>query len=158
MPEQLTNSRRKAFEAIFTDLAAAETNEDKARVTFALTEPMLEAQKVMNRYKRRLAYALEQKNTAYGLAAVHAFERDLVATAIRGGRTTPTLVNAEETLLRRAAGFASSQAFTRELEEDFPITAIRKMRELKAWLDENLERMDQEIEAAAVEAPSFPSP
>lgn len=158
----LTDRRRESFEEMFIDLgearAAADRREDVSRVMYALTEPMLPAQQAMNAYKRRMLHASESGNTVHGIAAVHAFQRDLLLCANKDGAGTHFLRDARHSMLRRAADTASSNAFSKELDcAPSGIAAIQTLREFEAWLDENLDEMDREI-AAAEEASLNPAP
>lgn len=155
---RLTDRSRRVFDGMFVDLAQAKADgrkEDAARVAFALTEPMLSAEKALNAYKMRIAHVLETGNTLYGIAAVHAFQRDLASCIQPEGRVRNTLTHPEATMLLRAADIASAKAFWREAStKASPIGAQAFVKDFEVWLDEKLDEMDAEIALHNEEPPS----
>jgi len=141
----LTQKERDAFESMFLDLASAKAEgrrEDAARIAFAITEPMVAAQKALNRFKRRVAIALESGNTSYGLAAVQAFKNEMLECALRDGQAR-TVRSRKQDLLMRAADIASKNALSGELDaKPSYFEANRMLRGLEKWLDEKLDEMD----------------
>lgn len=152
----LTQKERNIFEALFVDMAEAKANgrrEDVARAAFAIMEPMKPAQEAMNRYKRRVSFAIESGNTAFGLAAVQAFQNDLLACAARGDQLAKKFRMEDGCLSRRAADLASNNAVSREIDfQPSFIQANRVKQGLEAWLGEKLAELDALI--AAEDSPS----
>lgn len=160
----LTQKERDTFEAMFLNLGSAKAEgrrDDAARVAFAITEPMLAAQKALNRFKRRTAFALESGNTAHGLAAVQAFKNELLECALRDGQAGRMVRSTKKDVLMRAADFASKNALSGELDAKSSYLEVnRMMRGLEKWLEEKLEEMDALISEEGNEAdgPSAPAP
>lgn len=145
----LAQKDRAAFQAMFDDLALAKAEgrkEDAARIAFALMEPMVPAQEALNAYKRRIAFALESGNTAFGLAAVRAFRNAMIECATRDGQAGRIAWSGNKDLLTRAADLASRNALSNEISASSGhFEATRLKRGLDAWLDENLEELDRLI-------------
>jgi len=156
---QLTDRKRKAFEAMFVELGAAKSDGRKeymSRVMFALMEPMSTAQQAMNDYKTRFLHATEAGDTLAGLAAVFAFQRDLLA-CVSKDLPKGLLRQAQTSMLKRAAGIASEGGFLRELSmQASPVAEASMMRAFEEFMDEKLSAMDAEI--AAAKGPSGPLP
>lgn len=157
----VSKKTRQVFEEMFTNLGEARTEgrrEDVARVMYALAEPMLPAQQAMNVYKRRMIYATESGDTMAGLAAVSAFQRDLLACAVRDA-PAGLLRAAKASMLKKAADTVSAGAYSRELGlQPSPMAEMSMARGFEVWLDEKLADMDAEIDATPADEHATPSP
>ena len=158
---QLTERMRKAFGAMLVDLGAAKAKgrkEEVSRVMFALAEPMLAPQKAMNAYKERMLHATRAGDTAAGLAAAFAFQRELLACVAQDA-PTGFLRNARSTMLRRAADIASRGEFTKELSmQASPVAEASMLRAFEEFMEEKLAAMDAEIADAIGSPEGAPSP
>lgn len=145
-----TESTRRMFEEMFIDLASAKAEgrkEDAARVVFALTEPLVSVKKAVNAYMQRMVRAEERGDTAAGLAAVAALQRDLLGIAQK--ELPKGLDRASQgSLLRRAADIASAGQFSAELSVHHSVIPEQRMlRDFGEWLDSKLAELDAATEA-----------